>query len=93
MKLKVEGVETLEITDPNRLCGTRKKLNQALLREIKGQAFTAAELKQMFGYGKTTALCDTQLAHLVVPVKLNRKWSYPHSASYLEERSTKWRIK
>lgn len=86
MRLKVIGVETVEITDPNRLCGTRKKLDQALLQKIKGQDFTAVELKSMFGYDRTTSLQDTQLKHLIEPVK--KKMS-----SLYAEKSTRWRIK
>lgn len=93
MKVSVRGIEILEITDPERCCGSRKKLDETLLRAIQGKAFTAKELKSMFGYAPNTALCDTQLAHLVEPVELGREWKYPHHASYVEERSTKWRIK
>jgi len=93
MRLKVTGVETVEITDPNRLCGTRKKLDQALLRKLKGQDFTAVELKSMFGYGRTTALCDTQLTHYIESVK-NIGWKgYPRSISRSEEKATRWRVK
>lgn len=93
MKLRINGVETLEITDPERCCGSRKKLNEALLRAIQGQAFTAKDLKSMFGYAPNTALCDTQLAHLVEPVDKNLAGKEPRYASRAEEKSTKWRIK
>lgn len=93
MRLKVEGIEEIVITDPNKLCGTRKHLDKGLLLKIKGQDFTAKELKSMFGYAKTTALCDTQLTHYIEPVK-NIGWKgHPMSISYVEERSTKWRVK
>jgi len=93
MKLEVKGVETIEITDPNKLCGSRKRLDKELLQKIKGQDFTAKELKHMFGYGRNTALCDTQLASLVEPVSKKLKWCNPHYASRSEEISTKWRVK
>jgi len=86
MRLNVTGVEEIEITDPNRLCGTRKKLDQSLLQKLKGQDFTAKELKSMFGYGMTTSLQDTQLKYLIEPVKKN-------ISSLYAERSTRWRIK
>ena len=93
MRLKVTGVEEIVITDPNRLCGHRKKLDKSLLQRLKGQDFTAKELKSMFGYATTTALCDTQLTHYIESVK-NIGWKgRPYSISYVEERSTKWRIK
>jgi len=86
MRLRVAGIEEIEITDPNKLCGTRKKLDQPLLQKLKGQAFTAKELKSMFGYAKMTALQDTQLKHLIEPV--NKK-----TGSLYAEKSTRWRIK
>lgn len=92
MKLKVNGVEELLITDPNRHVGHRKRLDKVLLQKIKGQEFTAKDLKQMFGYAPNTALCDTQLCHLVEPVEKIKDWKYPHHASYVEERATKWRV-
>lgn len=93
MRLKVTGVETVEITDPNKLCGHRKRLDKNLLQRLKGQDFTAAELKQMFGYAKNTALCDTQLTHHIASVK-NIGWKgYPNSISRSEEKATLWRVK
>lgn len=92
MKLKVTGVEAIEITDPDKLCGHRKHLDKALLQKLKGQAFTAKELKQMFGYGPNTALCDTQLSNLVEAVDKKKAPHHPRYASYVEERSTKWKI-
>jgi len=86
MRLKVAGIEEIEITDPNKLCGTRKKLDQSLLQKIKGQDFAAEELKSMFGYRKVTSLHDTQLKHLIEPVKKNMRDPYA-------EKSTRWRIK
>ena len=86
MRLKVTGIEEIVITDPNRLCGHRKKLDKNLLLKLKGQEFTAVQLKQMFGYSKTTALCDTQLADLVEAVNENKAEPYA-------EKSTLWRIK
>lgn len=85
MKLRVDGVETIEVTDPGKVCGHRKHLDQNLLRKLKGQAFTAKELKQMFGYAKVTALCDTQLGDLVEAVDGNKDEPYA-------EKSTLWRI-
>ena len=86
-RLEVAGIEEIEITDPNRLCGRpRKKLDQSLLQKIKGQNFTAIELKSMFGYRKMTSLQDTQLKHLIEPVKKNISSPYA-------EKSTRWRIK
>lgn len=85
MRLRVKGVETVEITDPNRLCGPRKKLDQGLLQRLKGQDFTAVELKRMFGYAKTTALADTQLRNYVEAV--NKKIRNPY-----EEKATRWRV-
>lgn len=86
MRLKVTGVEEIVITDPNRVCGTRKHLDQNLLLKLKGQDFTAQELKAMFGYGTTTALADTQLKRLIEPVKGNKRSIYA-------EKSTRWRLK
>jgi len=89
MRLKVAGIEEIVITDPNRVCGTRrprKYLDQNLLRTIKGQDFTAKELKSMFGYAKITSLQDTQLKNLIEPVKKN-------ISSLYAEKSTRWRIK
>jgi len=91
-RLEVTGIEQVEITDPNQLCGTgkkeggtRKNLDQSLLQKIKGQDFTAEKLKSMFGYHKTTSLSDTQLKHLIEPVKKN--------ISPYAEKSTRWRVK
>lgn len=93
MKLKVRGIESIVITDPNRVCGTRKRLDQSLLQDIRGQAFTAAELKQMFGYAPNTALADTQLAHYIRPVK-KMEWEPPNfDTSRVNERATRWRVK
>jgi len=86
MRLEVVGIEEIVITDPHKLCGTRKKLDQSLLQKLKGQDFTAVELKSMFGYGMTTSLQDTQLKHLIEPVK--KRISSPYA-----EKSTRWRIK
>lgn len=86
MKLRVDGVETIEVTDPGKVCGHRKHLDQNLLRKLKGLAFTAVELKQMFGYSKFTALCDTQLDELVEAVNENKAEPYA-------EKSTLWRVK
>ncbi len=87
MRLRVTGIEEIEITDPKKLCGKpRKKLDHRLLAKLKGQDFTAKELKSMFGYGKMTALQDTQLKNLIEPV--NKRIS-----SLYAEKSTRWRIK
>ena len=85
MRLKVTGVEEIEITDPNRLCGHRKKLDKSFLQRLKGQDFTAVELKRMFGYAKTTALADTQLRYHLEAV--NKKIRNPY-----EEKATRWRV-
>lgn len=85
MRLKVTGVEEIVITDPNKLCGTRKRLDQSLLLKLKGQDFTARQLMSMFGYGVTTALQDTQLKRLIEPVEKN--------GSIYAENSTRWRVK
>jgi len=85
LRLKVAGVEEIVITDPNRLCGHRKKLDKSLLQRLKGQDFTAKELKSMFGYDMTTSLQDTQLKHLIEPVK--------KISSLYAEKSTRWRLK
>jgi len=90
MRLRVAGIEEIEITDPNKLCGKpRKKLDHRLLVKLKGQDFTATELKSMFGYGKTTALQDTQLKNLIEPVN---KTLY-RAKGFYAEKSTRWRIK
>jgi len=100
MRLRVAGIEAIEITDPDNLCGTgkilggprkglggtRKKLDQSLLQQLTGQDFTAEQLKSMFGYSKVTSLQDTQLKHLIEPVKKNMRDPYA-------EKSTRWRIK
>lgn len=93
MKVSVRGIETLEITDPEKCCGHRKRLDKSLLQKIKGQDFTAKELKQMFGYGPNTALCDTQLAHIVEAVDKKKAPNAPSWASRAEEKATRWRIK
>ena len=85
MRLKVTGVEEIVITDPNRLCGHRKKLDKSLLQRLKGQDFTAVELKRMFGYAKTTALADTQLKHHLEAVNKKIRNLY-------EEKATRWRF-
>jgi len=85
MRLKVAGIEEIVITDPNRFCGHRKKLDKSLLQRLKGQDFTAKELKSMFGYGMVTSLQDTQLKHLIEPVKKNISSPYA-------EKSTRWRV-
>jgi len=92
MRLNVAGIEEIVITDPNKLCGTRKKLDKSLLAQLKGQDFTAKELKSMFGYARNTALCDTQLTHYIESVK-NIGWKgYPSSISRSEEKATRWRV-
>jgi len=99
MKLAVKGVEEIEITDPNKVCGTRKKLDPALLKKIRGQDFTSTDLKRMFGYAETTALCDTQLArHVEMAKKLKNPakkihWGPEHfSMGRSDERSIRWRV-
>ncbi len=87
MRLDVAGIEEIVITDPNKLCGRpRKKLDQSRLQRLKGQTFTAQELKCMFGYNVKTSLEDTQLKHLIEPVEKNISSPYA-------EKSTRWRIK
>ncbi|MBA7658983.1 hypothetical protein ES703_66946 [subsurface metagenome] len=67
--LKVTGWETIEITDPEALCGRRKKIDKSLLEKLKGQTFPAPVLKQMFGYAQSTWLEDTQLKRHIERVK------------------------
>lgn len=92
MKLRVTGVETIQITDPDKVCGKRKNLDRQLLKSLQGREFSAKQLKQMFGYAENTALCDTQLASLVEPVKKGAAPHGPHHITRLEEKSTKWRV-
>lgn len=85
MRLKVTGVEAIEITDPGSHMGRRKHIDPGVLQELKGQTLTTEELKGRFGYARTTALCDTQLKHLVEPV--NQRKGEPYS-----EKRTLWRV-
>lgn len=78
MRLKVTGIETIEITDPGRLIRRRKEIDPQILRELKGQVLTADELKGHFGYARTTALSDTQLKR--------------HVEAVIVHRHTRWRV-
>ena len=85
-RLKVAGVENIEITDPGRLTGRRKKIEPLVLQRLKGQRFNAAQLKSIFGYASTTALADTVLVKYIEPVEKDLKNLY-------QEKSTLWRVK
>lgn len=85
MKLKVTGVETIVITDPARLIRHRKHLDPAILQELRGQVLTTDELKGHFGYARTTALADTQLARHIELVDDKRRVSITASRA-------RWRV-
>jgi hypothetical protein len=92
VRLQVRGVEKITVTDPKKKTGYRKTLDQGLLKRLKGQEFTAAELKQLFGYVQNTLLTDTQLIKLLEPVDPSVIEHYPSWVTSVEEKSTKWRV-
>ncbi len=68
MRLLVTGVETLEVVVPRGYRTRKKVIDQAALDKLRGRTFTTEELKDLFGYAKTTALCDTQLGRYIEQV-------------------------
>jgi len=85
MRLEVRGVETIEITDPARLIRRRKHIDLEVLGKLRGQTLTAEELKGRFGYARTTALADTQLARHIELVDDKRRVSITASRA-------RWRV-
>ncbi len=61
MRLQVTGVETLEVVVPRGYRTRKKVIDQAALDRLRGRTFTTEEIKNLFGYARTTALADTQL--------------------------------
>ncbi len=68
MRLQVTGVETLEVVVPVGYRRKRKVIDPAALDKLRGRTFTTEEIKNLFGYARTTALVDTQLARHIEQV-------------------------
>jgi hypothetical protein len=62
MRLRITGVETLEVVVPVGYRRKRKVIDPETLDRMRGRIFTTADLKSLFGYARNTALADTQLA-------------------------------
>ncbi|KKN16225.1 hypothetical protein LCGC14_0978180 [marine sediment metagenome] len=73
MRLQVTGVETLEVVVPPGYRKKRKVIDPADLDKLRGRTFTTQEIKDVFGYAKTTALADTQLRDHIEQVEDRRK--------------------
>ena len=86
MRLKVTGVETLEVVVPRGFSSKRKVIDPAALDRLRGQTLTSDELRIAFGYAKTTALQDTQLADHIERVDAGKRDPGSHS------HRARWRV-
>ncbi len=68
MRLQVTGVESLEVVVPRGYRTKKKVIDPAALDKLRGRDFTTQEVKDLFGYARTTALADTQLRHHIEQV-------------------------